>query len=230
MNSSMIYNDSSAAMPEIADGSVNLIVTSPPYNLGTVYGHHNDRRSHQDYMQLLLAVISESHRVLSTDGTLIIEVADSLLSNRVYIQLAGLIQSIALAAGFHLVGRDFNLVLSQNQIERPEHGWAADYTTTIDAHSNAHQWLYFRKHPAPFEVGRVFYNNYESTQEHPCPYPMTTVKQLLDTHFHPGDVVLDPFMGTAGLGVEVIKRGGHFIGYEIDHKIFEVANQRLNSA
>jgi DNA modification methylase len=41
---------------------------------------------------------------------------------------------------------------------------------------------------------------------------------------------LDPFMGTANLGVQVIKRGGIFFGYEIDTGFYETAKRKLEKA
>ena len=41
--------------------------------------------------------------------------------------------------------------------------------------------------------------------------------------------VLDPFMGTANLGVSTIKKGGMFFGYEIAEKFYNTAKKKLES-
>lgn len=55
-----------------ADKSVSLIVTSPPYNLGIDYGteEYNDRMPRQKYLDWMLDISCEMHRVLSDRGSL----------------------------------------------------------------------------------------------------------------------------------------------------------------
>lgn len=98
------------------------------------------------------------------------------------------------------------------------------------AHSNCHQWLIFSKSNSAFETtGEIFYNDYLPSSEHPCPFPASTIKLLLDHYYQPGQTVLDPFMGIAVLGVEVLKRGGYFKGYEIDSSVFNKALIKLKN-
>lgn len=52
------------------DGSVDVIVTSPPYNLGIEYGTYNDHISRGAYLHFMVDVASGLHRVLSDTGSL----------------------------------------------------------------------------------------------------------------------------------------------------------------
>jgi len=223
-----VYNKSSELMKELEDRSVNLVVTSPPYNIGTKYGKFDDTTSFQDYLGLLSAVIKESYRVQTPNGKIVVEVADSIRSGEDYVQLAGLFQSICVEERYSLVGRDINFIRTKNHIELPDHCFDDNYSTKQNGHSNCHQVLTFSKYKdASFNGGNVHYLNYDESNEHPCPFPKETLDFILDKHLNEGDSVLDPFMGTANLGKEVLLRGGCFYGYEIDEGFYKKAEERL---
>ena len=224
-----IYNHSSESMKEIKDASIDLIIAGPPYNIGTVYGSNQDSMSIQQYIAMMNRIISECYRVITKKGTLVVESADTVLINGKYVQLAGLISSICIQNGFHLIERNFNFAASKDGVELLEHDWGKNYTTSKNSHSNCHQWMTFSKTKGKYQSGRIYYINYVSTREHPCPFPLATCRTFLKKYFHKGNSVLDPFMGTGVLGVEVLKRKGDFYGYELSPEIFSVAEANLRS-
>lgn len=215
-------------MSECRNDSVDLIVTSPPYNIGTQYGSHEDRLSFEGYQEMMDRVVGECFRVLKTTGKMLIEVADSIVVEKRYIQLARMIQDRALDRGFFLVERHINFIKTRNGIELPDHDWNDSFYTERDAHSNCHQWLVFSKKKRDFEGGGIYYVNYEESKDHPCPFSQEECEILLEKYFHSGDVVLDPFMGVAVLGGFILKREGFFRGYEIDRQLFGKAKRNLD--
>jgi site-specific DNA-methyltransferase (adenine-specific) len=54
--------------------SVDVIVTSPPYNLGIDYGKYRDTLSHSDYLEWTSSWLSAAARVLAPDGSLFLNV------------------------------------------------------------------------------------------------------------------------------------------------------------
>jgi DNA modification methylase len=89
--------------------------------------------------------------------------------------------------------------------------------------------MVFSKSKVEFDsTSEVLYVNYESEPGHPCPTPAGIYNFLLGKYYNDGYTVLDTFMGTAVIGAEVLKKGGNFIGYEIDEKIFKIAEEKLN--
>lgn len=58
----------------IADGSVDVVVTSPPYNLGINYSHYDDTLSREDYLRWLGEWADETKRVLSEAGSLFLNI------------------------------------------------------------------------------------------------------------------------------------------------------------
>lgn len=109
---------------------------------------------------------------------------------------------------------------------RPDSHWTKPFTSTEPAHANSHQIMVFQKGGGTFnpQVGEILYYQYsENESGHPCPYAPETIAFVLNRYFTEGGVVLDPFMGVAPLGREVLKRGGTFIGYELEKKFCDIA-------
>ncbi len=78
----VIYYKSSEDMTEVKDLSIDLIVTSPPYNRSKVYSDdkgnvYDDQQSEEEYETLLSKVWSECYRVLSSKGMFFLNVGDS---------------------------------------------------------------------------------------------------------------------------------------------------------
>jgi DNA modification methylase len=66
--------------------------------------------------------------------------------------------------------------------------------------------------------------------EHPTPKPVELIKHFLRLHTNPGDLVLDPFAGSGPTGVACIHLGREFLGFEIEPKWVDLANQRIEAA
>jgi DNA modification methylase len=63
--------------------------------------------------------------------------------------------------------------------------------------------------------------------DHPCPFPEEIPYRLIQMYSYPGDLVLDPFLGS-GQTTKVAKHlGRHFVGYEIMEKYVALARRRL---
>lgn len=65
---------------------------------------------------------------------------------------------------------------------------------------------------------------------HPNEKPVALIRQFLEVHTEPGDLVLDPFAGSGVTGEAAIQLGREFLGFEIDPKWAAVANERLAAA
>jgi site-specific DNA-methyltransferase (adenine-specific) len=61
----------------LSDGSVDVVVTSPPYNLGVRYATYDDRRPEADYFDWIERVGDEIARVLSADGSFFLNVGSA---------------------------------------------------------------------------------------------------------------------------------------------------------
>ncbi len=212
-------------MTEIADDTIDLIVTSPPYNIGTDYGDYDDNLLPDDYIMLLDRVFKEMSRVCRAKGKTILETADSVFSNGKYIQLARMMQHKALSVGYYLENRHINFVQTDGITEPP-----IPRSNEDKKYSNCHQILIFSKaKPKKRYEGKVLYHKVIEEEGHRCPANRRLLEIYLNSYFNEGYNVLDPFMGTGRLGEMVLQRRGNFFGYEIVQKHFEVAQRRLKN-
>jgi site-specific DNA-methyltransferase (adenine-specific) len=63
-----IYNDDILTTNCIAPNSIDLIVTSPPYNVDIQYNSHHDKMTHQDYLQWTKKWLIKCYKFLKNDG------------------------------------------------------------------------------------------------------------------------------------------------------------------
>jgi len=238
MSSFKLFNQSSENMSGVENESVDLVTFSPPYNTVACYDSVSDTLTWENYKELMTKVISECFRVLKSEGTLFIEAADTVFSHDTYVALAGMIQDIALKKGFSLIGRSISFVRTKDFAELPDYGWGENYFAKRNAHSNCQQHLVFSKAKKSFSGGEVHYFNYPNdhdyynenatNSEHPCPYPKEIINFVLNNYFKEGFTVLDAFAGTCGLGEEVLKRKGNFIGFDLSKKYLEIGRKRMS--
>ena len=62
---------------------------------------------------------------------------------------------------------------------------------------------------------------------HPTEKPVELMKVLIQNSSNVGDIIFDPFMGTASTGIACQETGRNFLGIEIDKKYFDIAKERI---
>lgn len=65
---------------------------------------------------------------------------------------------------------------------------------------------------------------------HPNEKPVALIEKLINDASEPGSVICDPFMGSGTTAVACIKTGRHYIGFELDEKHYNTAQQRIAAA
>ena len=70
----IINGDCVKVMASLPESCVDLIVTSPPYNVGIDYDSYDDRQSMEDYWQFTKNWLSESYRILKDDGRIAVNI------------------------------------------------------------------------------------------------------------------------------------------------------------
>ena len=65
---------------------------------------------------------------------------------------------------------------------------------------------------------------------HPTQKPTDLLEYLIKTYTNEGEVVLDATIGSGSTAVAAINTNRHFIGFEIDKKYFDIANERIERA
>lgn len=69
--------------------------------------------------------------------------------------------------------------------------------------------------------------NSRARHDHPCQFPQAMIERIITACSNPGDVVLDPFMGSGTVAEAALKLGREVVGFEIDAKYVEVIRKRL---
>jgi DNA modification methylase len=65
-------------------------------------------------------------------------------------------------------------------------------------------------------------------QDHPCPFPEELPHRLILLYSYPGDLVLDPFLGSGTTSKVAVALGRRAVGYELEERFIEVAIRRLS--
>jgi site-specific DNA-methyltransferase (adenine-specific) len=69
-----------------------------------------------------------------------------------------------------------------------------------------------------------------SKEHHPTQKPVELAAHFIKLHTQPGAIVLDPFMGSGTTGVACVQTGRRFVGIEIEPKYFDIAVRRITDA
>ena len=243
-------SDNLVFMRGLSDGSMMLVVTSPPYNLGKTYER---RSSLESYVQMQAQVIAECVRVLHPHGSLCWQVGNHVHRGEVF----------PLDTVLHHLFKDHGLKLRNRIVWHFEHGlhcskrlsgryetinWftkSDDYVFNLDpirVPSKYPNKRYFKgpnrgklsgnpmgKNPGDVWVFPNVKNNHVEKTIHPCQFPVELVERLVLSMTDRGDCVLDPYMG---VGSSVIAALMHErIGYGCDtvSEYVDVAWERVHA-
>lgn len=69
-----------------------------------------------------------------------------------------------------------------------------------------------------------------SDPKHPAQKPVSILKKMIEIASNENDIVFDPFMGVGSTGVAALNLNRRFIGVEIDEVYFDAAKKRVNAA
>jgi site-specific DNA-methyltransferase (adenine-specific) len=79
-------------------------------------------------------------------------------------------------------------------------------------------------------MGAMKESEHGQRRVHPTQKPVAVMVEIIEHYTHPGATILDPFMGTGTTGVACVQTGRNFIGIEIDPTYYEIAQRRIAEA
>lgn len=230
----LYLGDCLEAMRCIADGSVHLLWTDPPYGHSNHDGDFNARLNEHrgiegkpiandtpDEMRTVVdAMLSESVRVLDPDCCCCCCCCCGGGGPRpTFAWVAQRMDSKGLQFFHSVIWDKLN----------PGLGWRyrRQHEMVMIAHRDTAK---LRWQDDAKAVRNIYSEMPPRNRSHPNEKPTAMVAHFINNHTYPGDTVLDPFMGSGTTGVAAVRMGRKFIGIELDPAHFETAVRRIRDA
>lgn len=228
----IICGDALDVMRTLETGSIDLMVTSPPYNLKNStgngmkdgrggkwanaaliegYSHHDDNMPHEKYVKWQRDILNEAMRVLKDDGAFFYNhkwrVQGGLLQDRNDIVSGFPVRQIIIwrRAG----GINFN----------PGYFLPTYEVIYLIAKSK------FRLAPKANAFGDVWEFPQEMNNSHPAPFPVALIERIISSTN--ATMILDPFMGSGTTAVAAKRLGRTYLGIEISPQYCALAEKRI---
>lgn len=219
-------------MDKMPVGSVDVIVTSPPYNLRNSTGNgmkngsggkwanaqlikgydtNDDAMPHDDYVRWQRDCLTSMMRVLRNDG--------ALFYNHKWRVQAGLLQDRSdIVEGFPV-----------RQIIIWKRAGGINFNPGYFLPTYEVIYLIckpdFKLAPKANALGDVWTINQEDSNPHPAPFPVELAQRCLQSTM--GRIVLDPFMGSGSTAIAAEACGRSWIGMEISADYCKLARERI---
>lgn len=233
-----------------SDERFDLIVTSPPYNLGKEYER---KMPFEEYVSLQKEIIPDLAARLSATGSLCWQVGN-FVDNGQIVPLDMVLHPIFNALGLKLRNRiiwHFGHGLHSRRRFSGRYEVVLWYTKTDQYTFNLDDVRVPAKYPAKryykgpkkgqyssnpsgknpedvWSIPNVKSNHIEKTN-HPCQFPVGLVERLVLALTNPGDRVFDPFAGVGSAGVAALLHTRRFWGCDIELGYLETAKARLDA-
>ena len=224
--------DSVALMKKMPDESIDLVVTSPPYNLKNStgngmkdgrggkwanaellngYASHDDNMPHGKYVEWQRSALREMYRLLKPTG--------AIFYNHKWRVQAGLLQD----------RNDIVEGLPVRQIIIWRRAGGINFNPGYFLPTYEVVYLIakpdFRLAPKANAKGDVWEFNQDLNNPHPAPYPLEFADRCVASTN--GEIVLDPFMGSGTTALAAVKNDRQFIGIDVSREYNSMARKRL---
>lgn len=239
MPEARLYNENCiSAMKKIEEGSVDLIVTDPPYNLGNFMKSRDtnlkkmrdnffasagwDDMEYEEWETSMDEFFKAAARVMKKGGAMIIFMA--IIKVETIIRLAE-------KHGFYY--KTTGIWHKTNPMPR---------NMNLHFVNSTEAWIYFvyKKRTGTFNNGGAMFHDFIETSvtpngerkfgKHPTQKPEGLIQHFVEILSNLHDCVLDPFMGSGTTGVVAKRADRDFIGIELDEGYYKIAEERIRKA
>ena len=233
IRNSFICGDALQEMKKFPAGSVDLIITSPPYNLKNSTGNglkngkcgkwsnaalingystYDDNMPYDEYIQWQRDCLNEMMRLIHDDG--------AIFYNHKWRVQKGLIQDRhEIIEGFPV--RQIIIWKRKGGINFNPGYFLPTYEVIYLIAKPG-----FKLVPHANAYGDVWEFPQEMKNKHPAPFPVSLVERIISSTY--AELILDPFMGSGTTAVAAKNLNRNFIGIEISHDYCEMSKERLS--
>ena len=245
----IVLGDCLKVLEGLPSGCIDLVVSSPPYNLGKEY---ETKRALGIYLDEQRIVLEQCARVLKPTGSIYWQVgafSDRGMLIPLDIRLFPVLESLG------LIPRNRIMWIRQHGLHgRKKYScrhesilWftkSESYTFNLDAIRVPQKWAnkkHFKgerkgelscnpdgKNPGDVWLFRNVKHNHEEQTIHPCQFPEDLIARIVLASTNEGECVFDPYMGAGTVAIVARDLGRRFIGAELDPKYHDVAMRRLS--
>lgn len=239
----LLLGDSLDRLKELADESVDLTVTSPPYFNAKEYSQYP---SVKDYMLQMREIFTLVYMKTKQSRMCVINISPVLVKREKRSK-----QSYRIPLPFYYVPmmEEIGFEFLEDIIWLKPEGSAPNRNGSFYRHRKpvaykpnvVTEYILVFKKPAPFLLDKIIRNeslvpdgyertnvwafNPETNSSHPAPFPEALPERVIAYYSYEGDLVLDPFMGRGTTGGVAKKMMRRFVGIEIDPVSFELARE-----
>ena len=244
MNADLQNLDLFEGVSRIEDGSVDLIISDPPYGLGKDYGNDSDHVYGQDYVDFSRRWLDAVLPKMKPDGSMYVFLSwqhspevfslfktrmtmlNEIIWDRRVPSMGGSTRrysSVHDNIGFFARSRNHYFDLDSIRIPYD----AATKKARSRSIFVGKKWLEVGYNPKDlWSVSRLHRQDPERA-DHPTQKPLELVERMVLASCPPGGLVLDPFMGSGTTAVAASAHGRRFAGFEINPEYFAIAQARV---
>lgn len=231
-------------------GPVDVVVTSPPYNLGIAYDCYDDLLEDAEYHAFITEFLEKLHGILADDGSVFLNVGSKPTKPLLpfEIAVASKTAGFTLQNTIHWIKSIYTKKayghykpINSNRFINDCHEYIFHLTKTGNVSldrlavgvpykdkSNIDRWATGKDLRCRGNTWFIPYSTVRKKKLHPASFPIEIPFKCLKLHgIKPGLTVLDPFMGIGSTAVAAKKLGVSFIGIELSANYIEIAKGRL---
>ena len=217
----LMQGDCLERMKEIPDGSVDLVLTDPPYNIARENNFHTMGRAGIDFGEWdkgadIFTYIQDVCRVLNGNGSFI-----------VFNDWKNLGDIARFAETFGFETKDMLRLEKSNPMPRNrDRRYISDFECAVWFTKRGAKWV-FNRQDEKYQRPRFVHSIDKGL--HPTQKSLKLMEELIKIHSNENQVILDCFMGSGTTGVACKNLNRKFIGIEKDVNYFDIAKGRILS-
>ena len=229
------HGDCTEVLKDFGQNSIDLVITSPPYNVGKEYSNYSDDISMSEYRSLIARLFHRLDAVVKNDGRVCVNV--SLKNDNEIIDIPSLIKEEANKFNWNL---RFEIIWHKGSSESST-AWGSWRSPSSPRPIFNHEYIFV------FDIGEESKNSEktiskerfmqlvksvwdvkpQTTSEHPAPFPVKIPKRLIELNSYEDDMILDPFMGSGTTALAAEKMNRKWTGIEMSKEYIQLAYHRL---